>query len=107
MFYQLSYVSISPISSIDPLPDLFLEESPTSISEHSPLVSEFPLSISDVPSHASNEPPAPIIDLPTDTAPVVDPLGPFDSHALRRSHRVTILPSHLRDFHCFFALASL
>ena len=29
------------------------------------------------------------------------------THALRRSHRVTTLPSHLRDFHCFSALASL
>ena len=34
-------------------------------------------------------------------------VGPSDSHALRRSHRVTTLPSHLRDFHCFSALASL
>ena len=51
--------------------------------------------------------PAPIIDVPTDTAPAMDPVGPSNSHALRRSHRVTILPSHLCDFHCFFALASL
>ena len=34
-------------------------------------------------------------------------VGPSDSHALRRSHRVTTLPSHLRDFHCFSALSSL
>ena len=40
-------------------------------------------------------------------APVVDPAGPSDSHALRRSHRVTTLPSHLRDFHFFSTLASL
>ena len=37
----------------------------------------------------------------------MDPAGPSDSHALRRSHRVTTLPAHLRDFHCFSALASL
>ena len=37
----------------------------------------------------------------------MDPASPFDSHALRRSHRVTTLPSHLRDCHCFYALASL
>ena len=102
MFYQLPHVLVSPISSIDPLLDLFPEMSPTSISEHPPLVSEFPPSISNVPPHASNEPPTPIIDVPTDTAPTVDPAGPSDSHALRRSHRVTTLPSHLRDFHCFF-----
>ena len=107
MFYQLPHVSVSPISSIDPLPDLFPEESPTSISKHPPLVSEFPPSISDVPSHASDEPPASIINVPIDTAPVVDPAGPSDSHALRCSHRVTTIPSHLRDFHCFFALTSL
>ena len=107
MFYKLPHVLVSPISSIDPLPDLFPEEFPTSIFEHPPLVSEFPSSISNVPSHASNEPPAPIIDVPTDTAPVVDPAGPFDSHALRHSHRVTTLPSHLRGFHFFSTLASL
>ena len=45
--------------------------------------------------------------MPTDTAPTVDPTGPFDSHALRRSHRVTTLPSHLHDFHCFSTLASI
>ena len=107
MFYKLHHVPVSPISSIDPLLDLFLEESPTSISEHPLLVSEFPPSISDVPSHASDEPFVPIIDVTTDTALAVDPAGPSDSHALRRSHRVTTLPSHLRDFHCFSALASL
>ena len=107
MFYQLPHVPVSSISSIDPLPDLFPEESPTSISEHPPLVYEFPLSISDVISHASDEPPTHIIDVPTDTAPVVDPASPSDSHALRHSHRVTTLPSHLRDFHCFSTLAFL
>ena len=68
---------------------------------------ESPLSITDVPSHASDELLASIIDVPTDTAPTVDPTGPSNSHALHRSHRVTTLPSHLRDFHCFSALTSL
>ena len=53
------------------------------------------------------EPPEPIIDVPYDTAPDVDLAGPSDSHALRRSHWVTTLLSHLRDFHCFSALAYL
>ena len=100
MFYQLPHVPVSLIPSIDPLLDLFPEESPTSLSESPP-------SITNVPSHSSDELPASIIDLPTDTAPTVDPAGPSDSHALCRSHRVTTLPSHLRDFHCFSALASL
>ena len=107
MFYQLPHVHISPIPSIDPLPDLFPEESPTSKSEHPNLVSESPLPISDVHSHSSDELPAPIIDLPTDTALTVDLASPSNSHALHSSHRVTTFPSHLRDFHCFFALASL
>ena len=100
MFYQLPHVPVSPIPSIDPLPDLFPEESPTSLSESPP-------SIIDVPSHAFDELPTPIIDVPTDTAPTVDLADLSDSHALRRSHRVTTLPSYLRDFHCFSALASL
>ena len=100
MFYQLPHVHVSLIPSIDPLPDLFPEESPTSLSEYPP-------SITDVPSHAYDELPALIIDVPTDIAPTLDPTGPFDFHALRRSHRVTTLPSHRRDFHCFSALASL
>ena len=45
--------------------------------------------------------------MPTNTALAVDHVDPSDSHALCRSHRVTTLPSHLRDFHCFYALASL
>ena len=79
MFYQLPHVPVSLIPFIDPLPNLFPEESPTSLSESPPF-------IIDVPSHASDELPAPIIDVPTDTAPTVDPAGPSDSHALRRSH---------------------
>ena len=101
MFYQLPHVSLSPIPSIDPLPDLFPEESPTSMSEHPNLVFESP------PSDASNELPTPIINVPTDTALAMDHVGPCDSHALRLSHQVTTFPSHLRDFHCFSDLASL
>ena len=100
MFYQLPHVPVSLIPSINPLPGLFPEESPTSLFESPP-------SITDVPSHASNKLPATIIEVPIDTAPTVDPAGPSDSHALHHSHRVTTLPSHLRDFHCFSALASL
>ena len=72
-----------------------------------PLVSESPPPISDVSYYASDDLPTPIIDVPTNIAPIVDPVGPFDSYALRRSHRVTTIPSHLHDFHCFSSLASL
>ena len=51
----------------------FPEESPNSMSESPP-------SITDVPSHASDELLAPIIDVPTDTTLTVDPTGPSDSH---------------------------
>ena len=97
MFYKIPHVPESPISSIDPVPDLFPEKTPPTIPALTPSTSDLP----------SDEPPAPIIDVPYDTAPAVDPVGPSDSHALRRSHRVTTLPSHLRDFHCFSALAYL
>ena len=100
MFYQLPHVPISLISYIDPFPDLFPEEYLTSLFESPP-------SITDVPFHASDELPAPIIDMPLDTTLTVDLAGPSDSHPLRHSHRVTTLPSHLYDFHCFSALASL
>ena len=100
MFYQLPHVPVSLIPFIDPLPDLFPKESPTSMFKSPP-------SIIEVPSHASDELPASIIDVPTDPAPTVAPVGPSNSHALSRSHWVTTLPSHLRDFHCFSALASL
>ena len=65
MFYQLPHVPVSLIPSIDPLLDLFPKESPTYLSESPP-------SITDVPSHASNELPPPIIDVPSDPAPTVD-----------------------------------
>ena len=97
MFYQLPHVPVSLIPSIDPLSDLFLEESPTSLSESPP-------SITNVPSHASFELPAPIIDMPTDTAPTVDPVGPSNSHTLCCSHRVTTLVSHLMTFIAFLLL---
>ena len=43
MFYKQPHVPVTPISSIYHLPNLFPEESPTSISEHPPLVYEFML----------------------------------------------------------------
>ena len=110
MFYQLPHVPgpIFPLSILSltffmrSLPLLCLSNPPPP-----PLVSESPPPISYVSSHASDELPRLTIGVPTDTALGVDLDGPSDSHALRHSHRVTTLPSHLRDFHCFSALASL
>ena len=48
MFYQLPHVPVSLFPFIDPLPDLFPEESPTSLFESPP-------SIADVPCHAFDE----------------------------------------------------
>jgi hypothetical protein len=53
-------------------------------------------SSSDETPHSSSESPAP--------APSEDPTP---ATTLRRSSRVTSLPSHLRDFHCYTALATL
>ena len=43
---------------------------------------------------------------PTD-ADVSDDPSPIDDHPLRRSTRVSVPPSHLQDYHCYYALASL
>ena len=102
LFHLFPLLILSLTFFLRSLPLLYLSTPPPPL-----LVYEFPPSISDVPFHAFDEPPTPIIDVPTNTAPPVDPTSPSDSHALRRSHQVTTLPSHLCDFHCFSALASL
>ena len=53
---------------------------------HATSLSESPLSITDVPSHAFDELLASIIDVPTDTTLTMDPAGPSNSHSLCRSH---------------------
>jgi hypothetical protein len=53
-------------------------------------------SSSDETPHSSSESPAP--------TPSEDPAP---ATTLRRSSQVTSLPSHLRDFHCYTALATL
>ena len=66
--------------------ELFMGKYFPETARHATSLSESPLSITDVPSHAFNELLASIIDVPTDTAPTMDPAGPSNSHSLFRSH---------------------
>uniref|UniRef100_A0A2N9I8W4 Integrase catalytic domain-containing protein n=1 Tax=Fagus sylvatica TaxID=28930 RepID=A0A2N9I8W4_FAGSY len=97
-----------PSFSLSSLSDLFPEVSPPSL-ESFPLSPAVSTSIPQTESsdhssgsssqatpHSSPESPAP--------APSEDPAP---ATTLRRSSRVTTLPSHLRDFHCYTALATL
>uniref|UniRef100_A0A2N9GQ59 Uncharacterized protein n=1 Tax=Fagus sylvatica TaxID=28930 RepID=A0A2N9GQ59_FAGSY len=97
-----------PSFSLSSLSDLFPEVSPPSL-ESFPPSPEVSTSIPQTESsdhssgsssqetpHSSPESPAP--------APSEDPAP---ATTLRRSSRVTTLPSHLRDFHCYTALATL
>jgi hypothetical protein len=73
-----------------PSPEVSTSIPQTESSDHSSRSS------SQVTPHSSPESPAP--------APLEDPAP---ATTLRRSSRVTSLPSHLRDFHCYTALATL
>uniref|UniRef100_A0A2N9HU41 Reverse transcriptase Ty1/copia-type domain-containing protein n=1 Tax=Fagus sylvatica TaxID=28930 RepID=A0A2N9HU41_FAGSY len=90
-------------SQADPLPNLFPEipspstESVNPISDKSPPVDP-----------SSDEPPTadPNFDESPLSAPTANPVNTTAPKS-RRSHRVSTLPSHLRDFHCFSAFATL
>uniref|UniRef100_A0A2N9G938 Reverse transcriptase Ty1/copia-type domain-containing protein n=1 Tax=Fagus sylvatica TaxID=28930 RepID=A0A2N9G938_FAGSY len=105
---SLRYLNFVPLSPSPSLSDLFPEVSPPSL-ESFPPSPEVSTSIPQTESsdhssgsssqetpHSSPESPAP--------APSEDPAP---ATTLRRSSRVTTLPSHLRDFHCYTALATL
>ena len=66
--------------------ELFMGKYFPETARHATSLSESPLSITDVPSHAFDELLASIIDVPTDTAPTMDHPGPSNSHSLCRSH---------------------
>ena len=104
MFYSLSsFFAGNSDSQADPVPDLF-PEIPSPSVELVNLISDESLPTNPTFDESSttdptfNESPlsAPAANLVNTTAP--EP---------RRSHRVSTLPSHLRDFHCFFAFATL
>ena len=50
----------------------------------------------------TNTPTSPLTDASDDPSPVDIP-----TYSLRRSTRVSVPPSHLQDYHCYYALASL
>ena len=104
MFYSLpSFFAGNFNSQADPLPNLFPEipspsaESVTRISDESP------------PADPTSDE-SPIADPTFDESPLsASATNPVNTIALepRRSHRVSTLSSHLHDFHCFSAFATL
>uniref|UniRef100_A0A2N9HRP8 Integrase catalytic domain-containing protein n=1 Tax=Fagus sylvatica TaxID=28930 RepID=A0A2N9HRP8_FAGSY len=104
MFYSLpSFSAGNDDSQADPLPNLFLEIPSPSAESVNPISDE-----------------SPSADPPSDVSPTTDPTfneSPLSAPAAnpvhttapepRRSYRVSTLPSHLRDFHCFSAFATL
>jgi hypothetical protein len=104
MFYSLpSFSAGNSDSQTDPLPDLFPEipspsdESVNPISDESPSVDP-----------TSDESPTadPTFDESPLSAPAANLVNTTTSEP-HRSHRVSTLPSHLCDFHCFSAFATL
>ena len=114
MFYSLpSFSAGNSDSQADPLPDLFPEIPSPSAESVNPISDESP---STDPSSDESPP----TDPSSDESPTADPT--FDESPLsaptanlvntttpkpRCSHRVSTLPSHLHDFHYFFAFATL
>uniref|UniRef100_A0A2N9GXG4 Integrase catalytic domain-containing protein n=1 Tax=Fagus sylvatica TaxID=28930 RepID=A0A2N9GXG4_FAGSY len=90
-------------SQADPLPNLFPEIPSPSAESVNPISDESPPA-----DPSSDESPTadPTFDESPLTAPAANPVNTTAPEP-RRSHRVSTLPSHLRDFHCFSAFATL
>uniref|UniRef100_A0A2N9HNV7 Integrase catalytic domain-containing protein n=1 Tax=Fagus sylvatica TaxID=28930 RepID=A0A2N9HNV7_FAGSY len=104
MFYSLPLFSAgNSDSQADPLPNLFPEIPSPSAESVNPISDESPPA-----DPSSDESPTadPTFDESPLTAPVTNPVNTTTPEP-RRSHRVSTLPSHLRDFHCFSAFATL
>jgi hypothetical protein len=104
MFYSLPLFSAgNSDSQADPLPNLFPEipspfaESVNPISDESPPAD---------PSSDESPTADPTFDESPLSAPAANPVNTTAPEP-RRSHRVRTLPSHLRDFYCFSAFATL
>uniref|UniRef100_A0A2N9HHM2 Integrase catalytic domain-containing protein n=1 Tax=Fagus sylvatica TaxID=28930 RepID=A0A2N9HHM2_FAGSY len=104
MFYSLPLFSAgNSDSQADPLPNLFPEIPSPSAESVNPISDESP------PADPSSDE-SPTADPTFDESPLSTPAAnPVNTTAPepRRSHRVSTLPSHLRDFHCFSAFATL
>jgi hypothetical protein len=104
MFYFLpSFSAGNDDSQADPLPNLF-PEIPSPFAESvNPIFDESP---SADPSSDVSPTTDPTFDESPLSAPAANPVNTTASEP-HRSHRVSTLPSYLRDFHCFSAFATL
>uniref|UniRef100_A0A2N9HBC0 Integrase catalytic domain-containing protein n=1 Tax=Fagus sylvatica TaxID=28930 RepID=A0A2N9HBC0_FAGSY len=89
-------------SQADPLPNLFPEIPSPSAESVNPISDESPSADSSDESPTAD----PTFDESPLSAPAANPVNTTAPEP-RRSHRVSTLPSHLRDFHCFSAFATL
>jgi hypothetical protein len=104
MFYSLPLFSAgNSDSQADPLPNLFPEIPSPSAELVNPISDESPPAD---PSSDESLIADPTFDESPLTAPAANPVNTTAPEP-RHSHRVSTLPSHLRDFHCFSAFATL
>uniref|UniRef100_A0A2N9IRX0 Integrase catalytic domain-containing protein n=1 Tax=Fagus sylvatica TaxID=28930 RepID=A0A2N9IRX0_FAGSY len=104
MFYSLPlFFAGNSDSQADPLPNLFPEIPSPSAESVNPISDE---SRPADPSSDDSPTADPTFDESPLSAPAANPVNTTAPEP-RRSHRVSTLPSHLRDFHCFSAFATL
>jgi hypothetical protein len=104
MFYSLPSFSVgNSDSQADPLLDLFLEILSLSAESVNPISNESPPTD---PSSDESSSIDPTFDESPLSVPITNPVNTTAPEP-RRSHRVSTLPFHLRDFHCFSAFATL
>jgi transposase InsO family protein len=104
MFYSLpSFSAGNDDSQADFLPNLFPEIPSPSAESVNPISDESP---SADPSSDVSPTTDPTFDESPLSAPAANPVNTTAPEP-RRSYRVSTLPSHLRDFHCFSAFATL
>uniref|UniRef100_A0A2N9HNI8 Uncharacterized protein n=1 Tax=Fagus sylvatica TaxID=28930 RepID=A0A2N9HNI8_FAGSY len=104
MFYSLPLFSAgNSDSQADPLPNLFPEIPSPSAESVNPISDESPPAD---PSFDESPTADPTFDESPLSAPAANPVNTTAPEP-RRSHQVSTLPSHLRDFHCFSAFATL
>ncbi|KAA8517060.1 hypothetical protein F0562_017122 [Nyssa sinensis] len=93
-------------TSISPFPQSSISYAPIFTD---PSIALFPDSSAEMPS-SSDVPSSPVSESSDTSADTLDPSTtsePIQVPALRQSTRVRAHPSHLQDFHCYYALATL